>query len=58
MGGGRSNLPLDDILPPPAWDVIDDIREESDGDDETQHRNPTNFPTTTTGFKKFLQKFQ
>jgi len=32
MCGGRSYLPLDDILPPPAKDMIDDIGEELDDD--------------------------
>jgi len=37
MHGGRSFLPLADILPPPAQDVINDIWEESDDDGEMRH---------------------
>jgi len=58
MRGGRSYLPLDDILPPPAEDMIDDIREESDNDGDTRRRNPRSFPTMKTGFKKFERKLQ
>jgi len=56
MHGGRSYLPLDDILPPPAEDMIDDIGEESDDDGETWRPNPRSFPTTKTGFQKFERK--
>jgi hypothetical protein len=58
MLGGRSYLPLDDILPPPAEDMIDDIGEESDDDGETRRPNPRSFPTTKTGFEKFERKLQ
>jgi hypothetical protein len=58
MRGGRSYLPLDDIVPPPAEDMIDDIGEESDADDETWHPNRRSFPTTKTGFQKFEWKLQ
>jgi hypothetical protein len=34
MHGGCSFLPLADIFPPPAEEVINDIREESDNDGE------------------------
>jgi len=44
MPGGRSYLPVDDILPPPAEDMIDDIREESDDDGETRRANQRCFP--------------
>jgi len=54
--GGRSYLSLDDILPPPAKNMIDDIREESDDDGERQRPNPRSFPTTKTGFQKFEKK--
>jgi len=40
MRGGRRYLPLDDILPPPAKDMIDHIGEESDDDGETLRPNP------------------
>jgi len=36
MHGGGSYLPEDDILPPSAKDMIDDIREESDDDADMQ----------------------
>jgi hypothetical protein len=38
--GARSYLPLEDILPPPAEEMIDDIWEESDDDSEMWHPNP------------------
>jgi hypothetical protein len=44
MHGGCSYLPLDDILTPPAKDVIDDIGEELDDDVEKQCPNPRWFP--------------
>jgi hypothetical protein len=56
MRGGRSCLPLDNILPPPAEDMIDDIGEELDDDGVTLHPNPRSFPTTKTGFQKFERK--
>jgi len=58
MRGGRSYLPLDDILPPPAEDMIDDIGEESDDDGETWRPNARSFPTTKTGFEKFEWKLE
>jgi len=58
MRGGRSYLPLNDILPPPAEDMIDDIGEESDDDGETRCPNPRSFLTTKTGFQKFEWKLQ
>ena len=51
MCGGCSYLPLGDILPPPAEDMINDIGEESDDDGETQHPHPRNFPTKITGIQ-------
>ena len=58
MRGGRSYLPLDDILPPPAEDMINDIGEESDDEGETRRPNPRSFSTTKTGFQKFERKLQ
>ena len=58
MRGGRTYLPLDDILPAPAEDMVDDIGEESDDDCETRRPNPRSFPTTKTGFQKFERKLQ
>jgi len=58
MHGGRSNLPLDDILPPPAEDMIDDIEEESDHDGETWYPNPRSFRKSKTGFQNFDRKLQ
>jgi len=49
MPGGCSYLPHDDILPPPADDRINDIREDSDDDAEMLRANPRNFPITNTG---------
>jgi hypothetical protein len=56
--GVPSYLPLDDILPPPAREMIHDIREESDDDGEMWRPNPRSFPTTKTGFQKFEWKHQ
>ncbi|KAF8544586.1 hypothetical protein BDD12DRAFT_872549 [Trichophaea hybrida] len=58
MRGGRSYLPVDDILPPPADNMIDNIGEKSDDDAEMQHPNPRSFLTTKTGFQKFERKLQ
>ena len=58
MRGGLSYLPLDDILPPPAKDMIDHIGEELDDDGETRCPNPRSFPMMKTGFQKFEQKLQ
>jgi hypothetical protein len=58
MRGGCSSLPLDDIHPPPAEDMIDNIWEESDDDGETGHPNPRSFPTRKTGFQKSQWKLQ
>jgi len=53
MRGGRSYFPLDDILQPPAEDMIDDIGEESDNDGVTRRPPPGSFVTTKPGFQKF-----
>jgi len=58
MRGGRSYFPLDDILPPPAKDLIDHIVEESQDDGETRRPNPSSSLTTKTGFQKFERKLQ
>jgi len=58
LNGGCSYLPLDDILPPPAEDMIDNIGEESDDDGEMRRPNPRSFPTTKTGFQKLQWKLQ
>jgi len=58
MRGYRSYLPLDDIPPPPAKDMIDDIGEELDDDAEMWCPNPRLFPTTKTGFQKLERKLQ
>jgi hypothetical protein len=60
MRGGLSDLPLDEILPPSAEDMIDIIGDESDDDGETRRPYPRDFLTTTIGFGKFewtLQKW-
>jgi len=56
--GGRNYLPLDDILPPPAEDIIDNIRHKSDNDGETWHPNPRSLPTKKTCFQKFQRELQ
>jgi len=48
--GGRSYVPLDDILPHPAEDMIDDSGEELAHDGETPHPHPRIFPMTKTDF--------
>jgi len=58
MPGGQMYLPVDDILPPPAEDMIDDIGDESDDDAEMRSLNPTCSLTTKTGFTKFQWKRQ
>jgi len=56
--GGRSYFPLDDILRPPAEDMIENIGEELDDDGETWRPYPNSFPRTKTGFQKFQRKLQ
>jgi len=51
--GGHSYLPLDHSLPPPAENMMDDTREESNDDGETWYINPGSFPMTKTGLQKF-----
>jgi hypothetical protein len=46
MRGGCSYHSLDNIRPPPAKDLIDDVEEESDDDGYTQRPNPRSFPMT------------
>ena len=58
MCGGCSEFPWDDILPPPAEDMIDDIGEESDHDGEMRRPNAGSFPMTKIGFQKFERKLQ
>jgi len=58
MHGDRSSISLDDILPPPAEDIIDNIREELDDDGVTWRPNLRSFQTTKTGFHKFEKKLQ
>ena len=58
MRGGRSNLPLDGILPPPAEDVIDNVGEKSDDDGEMHRPHPTRFLMTKTGSLMFQWKLQ
>jgi len=58
MGRGRRYLPLDEILPPLADHMVDDIGEELDEDGETRHPNPRHFSTTKTGFQQFARQLQ
>jgi len=58
MRGGRSYFPLDDILPPPAEDMIDDIGQESDDDGEMRRPNPRSFLTTKSGFQSLNGSFK
>lgn len=58
IGGGRSYLPLDDILPPLGKDMINDIREASDNDAGIRRQIPRCFPTIPTGFQTFEMMLQ
>jgi len=51
MHGGRCYLPLGDIFPPPAEDMIDDIGEESEDDGDTRFPKKSSFATTTMDFE-------
>jgi hypothetical protein len=58
--GGRSVILLDDILPPPAHGIIEDIGEKSDKEHVFPRLNPRCSPKMNTGFQMFewkLQKF-
>jgi len=56
LWGGYRYLPLDNILPLRAEDMIDNIEKESDDDDETRHPNRTSFWMTKTCFHQFGKK--
>ena len=58
MRGGHSYPALYVILPPPAEDIMDHIREESDDDGDLRCPTPISFPPTKTGFQIFEQKLQ
>ena len=58
MRDGCRYLPLNDILPPTAEDMIDTIREESDGDAQMQRPHRRSFPMINTGFQNFERKLQ
>jgi len=58
MHGGRSYLSLDNLLAPPAKDMIDNIGEESHDDGEMRHPNPRSFPMRKTGIQQFERKLQ
>jgi len=50
MCGGHSYVLLDDIVPPPAEDMTDNIEEELNDDAEMWRPNPTSFPTMKLDF--------
>lgn len=58
MRGAHIDLPQDDILPPPAENVTDDIGEELHNAAEMRLPTPTSFQTTKTGFQKFESKLR
>ena len=58
MRGGRSYHPQDDIFPPPAEDMINDIGEELEDDGEMRRPNPSSSLMTKTGLQKFELKLQ
>jgi hypothetical protein len=55
MHGGRSNLPLDDILSPPAKDTIEDNGVKLDDDGQTRCSNLRSYRMMKSGFEKFEQ---
>jgi len=55
---GHHYHPLDDMLPPPAEDIMDNGTEVSDVDGEMWRTNPRSFPTMKTGFQTFQWKLQ
>jgi len=60
MRGGHTYHTPDDILPPAAVDIIDDMGEELDENRGMRRPNPRSFPIVKTGFKEFewnLQKW-
>jgi hypothetical protein len=58
MCGSHSYVPLDDILPPQAEDMINDIGVDSDDDADMQYPNPISFQMMTTGLQQFEWKRQ
>jgi len=58
MCGGHSYLPVDEILTPPAKDIIEVMREESYDYAETQWPNRWLFLTMQTGSQKFERNIQ
>jgi len=58
MHGGRSYHLLDDILPPRAQNMIDDISEASDDDVGTLCLEARSIPTTKTRFQHSKRSFK
>ena len=56
--GFCSYLHVDDMLPPPAEDMLDNIWEESDDDSETWRPYPRSVPMMNRDFQKFEPKLQ
>jgi hypothetical protein len=56
MCGGTSYHPLDDFLPPPHENVIEDIGEVCDDAVEMQHPNPTSMTTNQTDYQMFEKR--
>lgn len=50
---GCKYLPRDDVLLPPAEDMVNDTGERSEIDGQMWHQNPTSFPTTDRGLRNF-----
>jgi hypothetical protein len=55
---GRSNLPLDYIVPPRAEDMINNIREQTDDDCKKGRPKSVSFPTIKTAIQKFERTLQ
>jgi hypothetical protein len=56
--GSLSNILLDDILLPPAKDMIDNVGEKSDVNVDMLHLDPLRVPATNIGFAMYLRMLQ
>jgi hypothetical protein len=56
MRGGCSYLPQDDIFPPPAKDIIDNVKEELNKQGEMRCAHRLNFLMMKPGFQQFEWK--
>jgi hypothetical protein len=49
---------LDNLIPPPAEDMIENIGEKSEDDSEMEHLNPRSFLIVNTDFQQCYVKLQ